>query len=140
MQRLTAPGGLDDQDRSVIRLFHGDATGELRADILAGFGGIFSCPVPGGQLADTLAGVAFRSSEFGDPYPLADARLAVGGPHLLEKGCGGRVVADVVERLDMAQPMHVGLPGQDVDLERFPGSHCFAAANHRENCHEKDRS
>jgi len=67
------------------------------------------------------SGPIFPPSSVGflrEPYP---ARLAVRPAHLLEQGRGGRIVADVVERLDLGMALHVGLPGKDVDLQRLGG-------------------
>ena len=52
---------------------------------------------------------------------VAHGWFAIRAAHLLEQRRGGLVVADVVERLDLRVAFHVGLAGEDEDLERLRG-------------------
>src|SRR5262249_25970121 len=55
------------------------------------------------------------------PHMIANARLPTGIAHLLEQRRRRRIVADVVERLDLRMPLHVRLAREDENLERFRG-------------------
>ena len=50
---------------------------------------------------------------------VAHARFPIRAAHLFEQRRGGRVVADVVEGLDLRVAFHVRLPGEDEDFERL---------------------
>ena len=90
-------------------------------------------PVPGRQLAETFT-QSLPTGKIRDPHLITNARFAVGAAHFLEQWRGGRVVADVVKRLDPGLPLHIGLPGQNVDLQGF-GLRCTIEG---ESCYHQD--
>ena len=60
---------------------------------------------------------ATPTGEVADPDVLGRDRLPPLVAHLGEQRRRLRVLADVVDRLDLGMPLHVGLPDEDVDLQ-----------------------
>jgi hypothetical protein len=59
------------------------------------------------------------AGQIGDPRVVGHSGFAVRAAHLLEQRRGGGIVTDVVEGLDARMAFHVGLAGEDEDLERL---------------------
>ena len=112
VQTFSTPRGLDEQDGRVGELLHVEAEGELRADFLA-------------RRAEARRQfprlLRLRAADGRNPNPLADLRLPIRAEHLREHRLRGRVHADVLERADLGVALHVRLPGEDEDLQRFCG-------------------
>ena len=117
VQRLAAPGRLDEEDGLLQLLLHVDPEGKLGADLAPIFGGILPCSVAGGERAMTFPAANLASIEIRDPHLVTDSWSAVRGAHLLENGSGLGVHPQMFEGRDLGMPFHVGLPGQDEDLE-----------------------
>ena len=132
VQAPAAPRGLDEEDRLLERGIHGQAEGELGADLAAVLRGI-GAPgaVSRGELAGALAvGVAFvMSGQVGDPGVFGDGGFSIRTAHHLEQRRGGGIVTDVVEGLDTRVALHVRLAGEDEDFERF-GFHAESGEEH----------
>ena len=60
-----------------------------------------------------------QAGEAGDPGMIANPRLAIRTTHLFQQGRGGRIIAEVVKGLDLRMAFHVGLAGEDEDLQRL---------------------
>ena len=132
VQRLAAPGGLDDEDRLIHVLLHVNAEGQLRPDLRITTRGA----VPRGQSTMPFA-LRRRRIDRRNPHVLANLGRAVGVADRLEDWRGFWVHADVVERPYLGMALHVRLANKEVDLKRPAGRLHGRAANGKSAYHQK---
>ena len=121
VQASAAPRGLDDEHRFLQCSIHREAEGELRPDLAVRFRRIvtrtkarrkFPCSLSI-RAAVVLAGV------IRNPGVIAHRWRAICPAHLFQQWCCGRVIANIIKRLDLRVALHVGLSGEDEDLQRL---------------------
>ena len=112
-QRFSAPGGFDNQNRFLECLVNGDAERVFGANALA----VKSVPHLHLAVQNRIPIAAAR--QVGDPRVVADNWIAVLVQNLTEKRGRFRVVANRRKRALMRRALHIGLSGENVNLQRL---------------------
>ena len=117
MDRLPAPGSLDDQDRFLESLLHVDSEGKFRPDLVASFGRVSAGTVTGSQLAEAFLLVVSPTREIGDPHLIANNRVSLSINHFFQNGLGQGIGLHRLESTDLGMTLHVGLATQYVNFQ-----------------------